>query len=168
MLVSETTQCIAFKKKYIVDVVLSDICMHALCNANVSQRLFTQQWIKCNTNAIQNKHEQHNTPHHNTTKHNTTKHDVPHEINEQRQYVHAKSHGNEWIQHNTNALQRKTNNTTHHNTTHQNTTHQNTTECKKLISNDTTFLQDRPTKELFKLESNMMYSDMHAKPIQLN
>ena len=42
------------------------------------------------------------------------------------------------------------------------------TEHKKFISNDTMFLQDRTTNELFKLESNVMYSDMHAKVAQFN
>ena len=79
-----------------------------------------------------------------------------------------KSDGNEWIQHNTNAIQKKTSNTTHHNTTQQNRTQQNTTEHKKLISNVTTFLQDRMTNELFKLKTNVMYSDMHAKVAQFN
>ena len=77
--------------------------------------------------------------------------------------VRSRSHGNESIQHNTNAIQKKTNNTTH-----QNTTEQNTTEHNKLISNDTTFLQDCTTNELFKLESNVMYSYMHAKVAQFN
>ena len=39
---------------------------------------------------------------------------------------------------------------------------------KKSISNDTTFLQDRTTNELFKLESDVMYSDMHAKVAEFN
>ena len=63
---------------------------------------------------------------------------------------------------------KKMNNTTHHNTTHQNATEQNTMEHKKLIRNDTTFLQDRTTNELFKLESNVMYYDMHAQVAQFS
>ena len=65
-------------------------------------------------------------------------------------------------------VQYKKTRTTQHTTTQHTKTQQNKTQQSTMISNVTTFLQDRTTNELFKLKSNVMSSDMHAKVAQFN
>ena len=69
---------------------------------------------------------------------------------------------------NTTQMQYKKKRTTQHTTAQHTKTQHTKTQRSTIISNVTTFLQDRLTNELFKLKSNVMYSDMHAKVAQFN